>query len=412
MKILSRFLKKYSQISKLDISPAVNRSRISVEEKYAWHQFSDQGSLYRYLAQEIPVISAAVWVWERLCLTPNRYEFEGSQAQINAAGDAIRQLDGRLYTFEGNRKRGISNLLELFFHEIFTVGRFSFEVVPLPSGKGISHIRPLDTYRDIQWEYCRGKWIPFDISGKDKRLLGGRNFFYYGFGESINDPRGLAPMSCIPLVARIERQMLEDLALSSHNAGNPRLHIKIKPPEKLPSESKKDYVNRTERYFNETVSNFRHIEVDDNIFTWDTVEISLFGGKGSMPSMWKVNYEQVVENVVTGMKLYPWVVGRSHGTTKNWVEVQYNILMSQVESIQEEAVALALYLMQFEMDLRGIKAVPKYIFQKNQDPGIFEKRRAEKIHLETVDSKVKKGYITKDQGAMELGYSKAYKNDT
>ena len=141
------------------------------------------------------------------------------------------------------------------------------------------------------------------------------------------------------------------------------------------------------------------------------MEIALIGGSGGAPFTWKVNREQVIEDVITGMRLFPWVVGRTHGTTKNWVQAQFNLLMQEVDSIQEEAKAFADWLRNTELQMAGINAKSFHIFAPNQDPFILDKARTSAIIFDTIDKKVKGGYINKDDGAKELGYLKAYKKD-
>ena len=111
------------------------------------------------------------------------------------------------------------------------------------------------------------------------------------------------------------------------------------------------------------------------------------------------------------MRLFPWVVGRTHGTTKNWVEAQFNLLMQEVDSIQEEAKSFADWLRNTELQMAGINTKVLHIFSPNQDPFIFDKARSNAILLDTIDKKVTRGYISKDDGAKELGYHKSYKQD-
>jgi len=119
----------------------------------------------------------------------------------------------------------------------------------------------------------------------------------------------------------------------------------------------------------------------------------------------------VIEDVITGMRLFPWVVGRTHGTTKNWVQAQFNLLMQEVDSIQEEAKSFADWLRNTELQMAGINAKANHIFLPNQDPFILDKAKSEAILFDTVDKKVKRGYISKDDGAKELGYYRAFKQD-
>lgn len=201
------------------------------------------------------------------------------------------------------------------------------------------------------------------------------------------------------------------MALGSHNAGMPRLHVKINPPEPQRGESQENYAKRAQNYFDDTVENFKYLDADDNLFTWSDVEITLVGGFGGAPYTWRINREQVIEDVITGMRLFPWVIGRTHGTTKNWVQAQFNLLMQEVDSIQEEAKSLADWIRNTELALHGIRAISSHQFAPNQDPFILDKARTQAIQFETVDKKVKRGYISKEEGAKELGYIRYYHPD-
>ena len=127
-----------------------------------------------------------------------------------------------------------------------------------------------------------------------------------------------------------------------------------------------------------------------------------------MPTSWKLNREQVIEDVITGMKLFPWVVGRSHGTTKNWVQAQFNLLMQVVDSIQVEGKAVADWILNLELKLRNIPVKAEYVFSPNQDPYELDREKAASLRLETVDQKVRRGYISKNEGAKELGYQYSF----
>ena len=71
---------------------------------------------------------------------------------------------------------------------------------------------------------------------------------------------------------------------------------------------------------------FSSLEPDDNTFTWSDVEVSVVGNNG-MNLNWRFSREQVIEDVITGLKLFPWVLGRTHKTTQNWVQSQFDLLM-------------------------------------------------------------------------------------
>ena len=409
--VLNRlFRRRKNAASHKGYAGGVKSKPVNPVDWFPFHPASLSGSadFYRYVRDHVPLVSAAVWAWVRSCLTPQKYLIMGPEKEKKRAEEIIEGLGSRIY--EGiSRKDGIKSLLELFFLEIFTTGRFAGEIVPEASGRGIAYFHTLDPYA-IGWEK-RGKWVPFVEREGKKVYLDNERFFYYGLGADMKNPAGVSPIASIPFVTEIEQRMVEDMALASHNAGTPRIHVKIAPPEPQRGESAETYAKRAQTYFDDTVENFKFLDADDNVFTWSDVEVSIIGGYGSAPYTWRINREQVIEDVITGMRLFPWVVGRTHGTTKNWVQAQFNLLMQEVDSVQEEAKSLADWLRNTELALKGIRASASHQFSPNQDPFMLDKARAQAIQFDTVDKKVLRGYIGKEDGAKELGYHTYFKPD-
>jgi hypothetical protein len=299
-------------------------------------------------------------------------------------------------------------LTEAMFLELFTVGRFAGEIVLSKDGNGIEYFRPIDPDK-IDWQFT-DRWEPAYKDEDDNRHpIPKERIFYATLAHDIFNPRGADPLAAIPFVTEIEQRMLDDMARSAHNAGTPRLQVRITPPQQLENEGSTQYISRINSYFDDVVSQMKDIGPDDNIFTWSDVEVRIVGGDVGRNYSWRLNREQVIEDVITGLKLFPWVVGRSHGTTRNWVQAQFNILMQIVDSIQGWGVALADWIRITELRLKGNLANPHHRFAPNQDPFMVERERAKQILFETVDSKVQRGYISKDQGARELGYQEAFK---
>ena len=384
-----------------------SRKRTQHYFRHDWYTYESRSGLYRYLRDRVPVVSSAIWNWVRLCNTPGKYQLVGTDSSRREAEQVLTDLFTRVSTVVGLKRTGLGSLLELFFQEVFTNGNFSGRLIPLPSGGGIDYFEDLDTSK-IHWDK-RGRWIPY-LKNEDRKIsLDGGLFFHYGLGADRYHPEGVSFLASVEFVTEIEQRMVEDMARSGHNAGNPHLHIKITPPERFDNENDAQYVKRAGKYFDDTVKMFEQIDPDDNLFSWSDIEITVAGGGRAMPYSWRVNREQVIEDVITGMKLFPWVVGRSHGTTKNWVQAQFNLLMQVVDSIQEEGKALAEWILNTELRLRGIPVRASYVFSPNQDPYQVEREKAAALRFDTVDKKVRKGYISKEVGAKELGYNEVYK---
>jgi hypothetical protein len=322
----------------------------------------------------------------------------------------LNDLDRRIWVNPLNRGNGIARLTEAMFLELFTVGRFAGEIVLFKDGSGIESFRPVDPDK-IDWQFT-DRWEPaYKDDNDDRHPIPKERLFYATLCHDLFNPRGSDPLAAIPFVTEIEQRMLDDMARSSHNAGTPRLQVRITPPQQMENEASTQYVQRINNYFDDVVSQMKEIGPDDNIFTWSDVEVRIVGGDVGRNYSWRLNREQVIEDVITGLKLFPWVLGRSHGTTKNWVQAQFNILMQIVDSIQSWGIALADWIRTTDLRLKGNLAIPHHRFAPNQDPFMVDRERAKQIQFEVVDSKVLRGYINKDQGARELGYQSAFKRD-
>ncbi len=363
---------------------------------------SSRASFYRYLRDTLPIVSTAVWNWVRLCATPQSVELSGPEAEIKRAQSILDDFDRRILENPYQRAKGVNRLTEAMFLELFTLGRFCGELVLLPDGSGIDTFRTLDPFK-IRWERGNRWKAVYEEDDGSERVLNRERTFYTTLGMDISNPAGIEPLASVPFVLEIEQKLLEDMARSSHNAGTPRLQIRITPPQPFENENEEEYLSRINAYFDQTVDQFSSLEADQNLFTWSDVEVTVIGGEKGRSFSWKINREQVLEDVIMALKLFPWVLGRSHGTTRNWVGAQYNLLMQEVDSIQASATALADWLRNTELKLRGCPATARHVFAPNQDPFLLERAKAEEIAFRTVAEMVEKGFITKEEGKRRLG---------
>jgi len=373
---------------------------------------TNRADFYRFMRDRIPIISAGIWTWTHLCSTPQHHELRGSENAVRRAEQLVSRLEERVFPCRDGRGRGLRRLTEGFFFELFTLGRFAVQVQLFPDFSGISHVELLDPYK-IRWKRdARGMHQPWLETEPDTfRMLNPNLLFHRTLLTDPARPGGIDPLASIPFVVEIEQRMLEDMARASHNAGTPRLQVRIAPPDPHPGEDAERYTSRINSYFERTVSQFDELGADDNIFTWSDVEVTTIGGGSSDGGSWKINREQVIEDVITGLKLFPWTVGRSHGTTRNWIFAQYNLLMQIVDSVQTLGCELAEYLINLELRLAGSLVDARWQFAPNQDPFIVERNRAKTIQFERLDRMVEHGYISMDQATRELGYDRAHRRN-
>jgi len=384
-----------------------------------------RGDFYRWLRDSVPIISAGVWAWVRLCSTRVSRDIAAADSVRDRIADRLDQLDARILELPYGRGSGLSHLTEGCFLELFTTGRFAGEAVLAPDRSRVDHFRFIDPY-SVSWIHTEAGWTPVveEIDDNPKAPDNGRTeagirrtrtispelFFYSTLGADLTNPAGGEPLASIPFVAEVEQLMLEDMARSSHNAGTPRLQVKVGRPDRYSWEGDQEYTDRANRYFSDIVKEFEYLDPEDNIFTWGDVEVTLIGGGGQMTD-WRLNREQVIEDVVTGLKLFPWVLGRSQKATHQWVQSQFDLLMQMVESHRKSGADLIDWLCDLDLQLGGLDARVRHSFATNPDPFRFDRARARRQELENIDLKVRRGYISKDDGAREMGYERAVVQD-
>ena len=217
-------------------------------KQFVW-MGTNRTEFYRYLRDHIPIISAAIWSWVHLCATPQNYSLEGTEGEKRKAVKAIDELDSRILENPLVRREGIKQLTEQFFLELFTVGSFAGEIVPLADGTGIDYFHTINPDL-IQWERD-GRWKAFIVDDEGNRTyLSPERFFFASLGADISDPRGMEPLASIPFVAQIQ----EDDAYrhGTFIAGLPELRAcksGSNRRERFNMKPKQDYQSRINRYF-------------------------------------------------------------------------------------------------------------------------------------------------------------------
>lgn len=358
---------------------------------------------YSYMRRRVPLISNAVSAWVDLSTSGSRVLLDGgSQGQQKKAQEILRSLDYRVYEFGFEWGLGLKRMMELFFLGLYTDGRFCAELVPFADGNGIAYVGLVDPFTIRMKQTDKGVKLYQKVDEDDVELPQHR-MFYAAYDPDSKHTYGVSLLDSVSWVVEIKEKMLEDMARSSHNAGYPRLHVSMAPPEQLPGESSNDYVGRANTDFDETVKRFRDLDVDDNVFTWSHVNVETVGGGGDTAFNWAINLERVVEEVISGLHLYAWVLGYSHGTTKNWVDAQHDLLMQRVQRGAAMGVRFMNWVRNSELAMVGSPVRTTQQFKPLRDPGQLIEARAENFEWIRVRDMVKEGFIDQEQGKRLLG---------
>jgi len=321
--------------------------------------------LYRFLADNLPLVNACLWTWVRLSSAPGEYRLNDD------TGESIRKLaqnrlDGlarRVYANPGGNRTGLSNLLPDLFVSLYRDGIFGGFATVYADGTGVDQFIPVDPI-DLATEATdRGPRLVLQREKKSYRL-DRPDFYHLPFNACLSQPFGRSILQAIPFVAYVEQQLVDDMRRTSHNSGYHRLHIKITPPERLTGEGDKAYTDRINGYFDSTVEMIKSLDVDDNPVTWDNVVIEHSGPQHAkeITNSWFMSHRAMIEDICAGTHLAPYLLGYSFGATTTWSGFKFDVVMRQVRSVQTEVARFLEWLGNIDLALAGIDARCRFVF--------------------------------------------------
>ena len=254
-------------------------AKISLPADYG---FSERITLYRFLRENIPIISGAVWIWARLCASPMEFHLGDGASQRNAAllKSRLDRLNTSLSPNPYNKSGGLDRLCDLFFNSLFVDGAFAGNIMIDDSGR-LAGFAPVDI-RNLSFESesdaaGNPQWKIYRETESGRELMDPATFIYIPLDDDSGDPRGKSILQAVGFVSRLEQKLLDDMQKSQEKAGYNRLHVLIKKPERRLGESEQNYIDRANSYFDDTVTLFSGIKPSDSAVTWDDIEIKTIG---------------------------------------------------------------------------------------------------------------------------------------
>jgi len=422
-KVINQALQKVFGIS--ESKPASPRLTSPIGFSSGWigkkEWLVDEGSFlsdyYRYLRVRVPMVANGIRIWVDLSTSGNTVSLEGgSKDDQEQAQVLLHDLDRRAYEFDYEWGSGFQRLSELFFLNFYTNGRFCAEIVPFADMSGIAYVALVDPFSvRLKREGDHVKLYQSKLSEnrvmEDSPLPKDR-IFYAAFDPDPKNPMGCSILDSVRWVVEVKEKLLEDMAKASHNAGFPRIKVSVAPPPQLPGESVSDYVGRVNNDFDETVKQFRSLAPEDNIFSMSNINIDYMAAAGGQDFQWSINLSRIEDEIVAGLGLFGWLVGTSSSSTKNWVDSQHEVLMQRVQRGAQHGIRFMDWVRNTELRLRGCPVRASQDFKPLRDPGRLIDERAKQWELQRVDQMVQRGYISKDEGARQIGLDRAHRQDT
>lgn len=388
--------------------PRLRSFALDFDQRYPCSTYdTDQARLrlYRFLRDQIPVLSAVIWTWVRLCAAKYDYRIVGdvSPEQEREIRRVIADLETRIFQNGLMKRGGFRELLLQFFESLFTDGAACGELQLTPSRRRIDRFLLADMLTiavERDGDGCR----LYQLDDDHRTLLNNDTLFYYGLGMHPGDATGNSLLGAIPFVARVEQTLVSDMNRSMRSAGYNRIHVQITPPEKRGDETDDDFISRANTYFDDTVEMMRDFGADKNPVTWNDVKIEYIGpsSKSSATSSWYLNHKAMIEDICAGTHLAPFMLGYAYGTTHNWAEFKYELVQRQVATVQNAAASLLDWIVNIELALQGITAEVRFQFENRITIGMTERAQAEKLQIENIITKLDHNLITHEEALHQL----------
>jgi hypothetical protein len=349
----------------------------------------------RRLRDYIPDVSAGVWAWVRLCSTPLSYSFDADgKPDHDRAREILESLDRRIGGFQNERERGVDTLAQQFFLSVFTYGAFCGEAVLDNRRRQIERFVVIDpaTVRFRLHPAARA-YQPYQIQADGSLVkLNPASFFYFGLDTDGLSPYGRSPLLALPLVIRLQQQMINDMARAQHNAGYPAIHFRMAAPEPVPRESPNHFNERKQNELEKMRNEIHTREVDGNLVTFDNIEVRYLSPDG-VSRQWDESIRAIGEQVISALHLAPFMIGRNWGTTQSWGTAQYQLLTNNARTVQEGAKRLADWLRNLELILWGLPLKATHQFAPHHHLDAFDRARAFQTSTRTLLDLSEKGMI-------------------
>ena len=361
--------------------------------------------LYRFLADNIPVVNACIWTWVRLAAAPGEYSIidESNRSVSEEAARHLQRMTRNLYASRTGNAVSLVSFLTDFLTCLFRDGLAGGFLTVRKDGSAVDRFVPVDP-ADIREDGDSGRrklLLETDHRAID---LDRPDFYYIPMSNGVSEPLGRSILQAVPFVTYIEQQLVNDMRRASHNAGFQRLHVKITPPERFAGESDSAYVDRINAYFDSTVNMIKSCEVDENPVTWDNVEVGSIGVEGSRSasSSWFVQHRAMVEEICAGTNLAPFLLGYSYGATTTWSNFKFDMVMRQVRSVQAEVSHLLEWIGNIELALAGYGLKCRFDFDNSFSYQALEQATVESSQLDSILKLYQNGLLDRETASRKI----------
>jgi len=369
-----------------------------------------KAKLYRFMRDTIPDIDAGIWAWTRICDTKRKLIINGgTDIQKAKALEIVNMLDERLYEHDFVKASGFDLLSGRAFMDMFTTGSSAGEVWIGNGGRQVNKFLtvPPESIRFKRKNRVEVEAYQYWESSNKLAKLNKNTFIYMPLNLESAELYGKSMLTSIPFVSLIQNQLMRDMSAAMHNAGYTKYHYSMTPPPKLAGESKDAYTQRISSQFNEFIMQMTKLNPEDNIATYDNIDVKVpsgSGGGGGSAVVWYDSYKAVEEQIISGLKLAPFMIGRNYDTTGEFGTAQYDLILRNATAVQRIVGNMLAWLANLELAMKGSPCRVQIEYDNTRTVGALLESQAELMRTKATIIKRNEGILSQKETAEELGY--------
>lgn len=349
--------------------------------------------VYRYLRDNIPDLSDAVWTWKRLCNTGFILKWaETISEQERERGQVvIEQLNRRMNQGEG----GIATLMDILYTSLFTYGAAALEIIFSARGSQIYDVVPVDVWT-VRFRWEDGAWQAYQVHAEEVVRLPRERFVYIALDRDGTNPYGRSLFRSLPSVVKVQQKLMEDMSRAMHNAGWARLHVQYKPDLRGTDETEEEYQQRMDSNLEQIREQMSNLGIDQNVVTFDNVDVSVVQGAQRAPTYYDTQ-RAIEEQIITGTHTMPILLGRNYGTTETYGTVQYEIMNRHVDTINQSIAYILERIYRLELGLNGLHGGLSVQPRSNSTADALKKSLIETRRISTLLQLLNSNLLTTDE---------------
>lgn len=338
----------------------------------------------------------------------------GHELSIVGADEAtIEQALNRLNVVAA--RINTDDLVNHLLRQVGINGAVSLEWVAQRDLSGIERavLVPVST---IRFKYDKGsdRYTPFqyDKSRNDYIALNETTYVYIPLETTEASPYAIPPFLAALPTAIIQLFIMDNLKFVIKKLGLLGLiSVAAEMPDKEHGETDDHYRQRLSGFLNELATNFSENYREGIIAHFDNMKIEhnaiAADARGA-----KDIIQVVEEQIASGLKIDPAMLGRTYSTTETYAGVVYARMIENLNNIRrlvkraiEKGYKLDLYLSNIPVEDVSLH------FNPNEALNPRQKAETEKIEVEATIEMLDAGLISPDEAARRLGYDRAYSSE-